>query len=85
MRQFASAFGGIDAKCAAATKAITGVMNAFVSLNPVMLGVTAAAAAFTWGIEQCNKKQEEAKARADALKASLVKLWDVGFNPNLLK
>lgn len=85
LNQFANAFGGIDTKCATATKAITGALNAFVSLNPVVLGVTAATAALTWGIEQCNKKQEEAEARANALKASLVKLWDVGFNPNLLK
>ena len=48
--KFATSFGGIDAKCATAARAITSVMNAFVSLNPIMLGVTAATAAFTSGI-----------------------------------
>ena len=52
------------------------MMNAFVNLNPVMIGITAATAAVTWGIEQCNKQQEIAKARAEALKVTLEKLWD---------
>ena len=85
MGQFAQNIAGMDFKAAKATKAVVGLVSSLSSLNPIMLGVTAATAAFTWGVEQCNKKQQEAEERAKALRKELVKLWDVGFDPQYIK
>ena len=51
MGQFAQNIAGMDFKAAKATKAVVGLVSSLSSLNPIMLGVTAATAAFTWGVE----------------------------------
>ena len=69
-----SSFGGTSSKAAIASKAITGMVEAFTSLNPAVLLVTASTAALTWGIEQCKKQEEEAQKRTEELRKQLAKL-----------
>lgn len=74
MINISSALAGMDDSAAKAMKALTGLMNAFTSLNPVMLGITAATTALSWAIGECNRYQEEAKKKADALRESVSQL-----------
>lgn len=76
MTQITSALGGMDNAVGKAASAMTGMLTTFMTLNPVMIGITAAISALTFAYNEHKKGTEELKKWTDDLKESMAKMAD---------
>ena len=74
--QLASALGGMDNAVGNAARALSGMLNTFMTLNPVMIGITATISALTYAYNEHKKGAEELKKATDELNESLRKTND---------
>ena len=76
MTKITSALGGMDNAVGKAASAMTGMLNTFMTLNPVMIGITAVISALTFAYNEHKKGTEELKKWTDELKESMAKMAD---------
>lgn len=69
--QISSSIGAMDGAAARSIGAITGLVNSFMTLNPVMLAITAATTAISWGLKELKDREEAAQKKADDLRKSM--------------
>lgn len=70
MNALANSIGVMDGKAAKAVSAVTGMLSSVMSLNPVVLGITAAISAFSWALNELREHEEAVKKAAEDLRKS---------------
>lgn len=72
VNDMANSFGIADKHMAGALKAVTGLMNGFLTLNPAMLAISAVSSVVSFAINETNKRMKEQEDRLEALRKKAV-------------
>ncbi len=78
-----SALGGLDSSAAKAMGAVTGLMQAFLTLNATTILTQAAMLAVSKYIDSCNKEIEELTRKSEALRASVEKSFQKSLSASV--
>lgn len=77
---FAQSFGVLDGQAAKAASALTGLLSAAMTLNPITIGITAAISALSWAMNECREREEKLRKEQEEHRKAMENLLTITNN-----